>query len=64
MRSFPWFWSRGRIDVPRGSIAKWLVDVEKIPENVRLIGNGFELESKIVVLKQSSDLLSFGTKLS
>ena len=64
MRSLPWFWSRGHIDVPRRSIVKWLVDTGKLPGNVRVIRNGFERESKIVVLKQSSDLLSFGTKLS
>ena len=48
-KKFSWFWFRGRIEVPRRSTVKWLVDTGKLTGNVRSVGNGVDYESKVVV---------------
>ena len=59
MKSFLGFGSRGRIDVPRRSTAKWLVGAGKLPGNVRSVGNGFGYESEIVILKAVVGFVKF-----
>ena len=38
---------------------KWLVDAVKLPGNVRTVGNGFEYESEIVILKAVVGFVKF-----